>query len=412
MLADSWDQQLFFSTCAEGDSTLAATSGEIEGDPLCGGRMAPFFEPLPASNGAGTDLPYWVAFTRVRGIGPARFRRLIEAFGNAATAWRAPLSALAATGIDRRTVEAFMAQRQHIDPENELAKLERLGISTITWCDEAYPRLLRYTDSPPPVLYVRGTLLPADEWAIAVVGTRKATAYGGQVTERLVTELARQQITVVSGLARGIDTIAHLAALKADGRTFAVLGCGLDIVYPPENRKLAERIAVHGALITEFPLGTQPEAGNFPARNRLISGLSLGVLVTEAPERSGALITARFAGEQGREVFGVPGSILSSSSIGVHNLLRDGAKLVQRVEDILEEINLSFVPQRLEMRELLPENDAEAAVLGVLGTTPLHIDEICRACNRPIADVSSTLTMLELKGLVRQTGAMCYVVGP
>jgi len=405
---DVWDRQLLFGT-----------HGEAEGGPGTGSlavddadRDFALFEPLPAGGGVGIDLPYWIAFTRVRGIGPARFRRLMDVFGDAATAWRASLADLARVGLDRRTVEAFVAQRQRIDPQRELARLAKLGATAVTWRDEAYPRLLRLTDGPPPVLYICGALLPADEWAIGVVGTRKVTIYGRQVTERLVTDLARQQITIVSGLARGVDTIAHKAALSAGGRTIAVLGCGLDICYPPENRGLAAQIVEQGALITEFPLGIKPEAGNFPARNRLISGLSLGVLVTEAPERSGALITARFAGEQGREVFAVPGSIFSPGSAGVHNLLRDSAKLVQRAEDILEEINLSFAPQRLEMRELLPENEAEAVILRVLSAFPMHIDEICRAADRPIAEVSSTLTMLELKGMARQVGALCYVTAP
>jgi DNA processing protein len=407
---DFWDQQPLFGAATEGDSP-ADTASQADDTATGGEEDSELFEPLPASGGTGADLPYWIAFTRVRGVGPARFRQLIDAFGDAATAWRIPISRLAVAGLDRRTIEAFDQQRRRIEPQTELARLAKLGVTAITWRDETYPRLLRHTAGPPPVLYVRGTLLPADAWAIAVVGTRKVTAYGKQVTERLATDLARQQITIVSGLARGVDTVAHRAALDAGGRTFAVLGCGLDICYPWENRGLAERIAGHGALITEFPLGTKPDAGNFPARNRLISGLSLGALVTEAPERSGALITARFANEQGREVFGVPGSIFSPNSTGVHNLLRDGAKLVQKVEDILEEINLSFMPQRLEMRELLPENDAEAAVLQVLSATPLHIDEICRTSGRPIAEVSGTLTMLELKGMVRQAGAMSYVVG-
>jgi DNA processing protein len=261
---------------------------------------------------------------------------------------------------------------------------------------------------------VRGTLAPADEWALAIVGTRRASPYGKQMTEKLAGELARQAITVVSGLARGIDTVAHQAALAAGGRTIAVLGCGPDLVYPPENAKLAARIVENGAVITEFPPGTQPEAGNFPARNRLISGLSLGVLVTEAPETSGALITTRFAAEQGRDIFAVPGNVTSRSSVGANRLIQDGAQMVLEVGDILSELNLHLAPQQLELlelREALPENASEARLLALLdaGDEPAHIDDLCRASGLPVAEVSGTLVMLELKGLVRLVGPMTYV---
>ncbi len=264
------------------------------------------------------------------------------------------------------------------------------------------------------MLYVRGTLAPQDEWALAIVGTRRASPYGRQMTEKLATELARQSITIVSGLARGIDTVAHHATLEAGGRTLAVLGCGPDLVYPPENAKLAARIVECGAILTEFPPGTQPEPGNFPARNRLISGLSLGVLVTEAPETSGALITTRFAAEQGRDVFAVPGNVTSRGSVGANRLIQDGAQMVLEVGDILSELNLHLAPQQMEMlelREALPENAGEARLLALLAASddPGHIDDLCRASGMPIAEVSGTLVMLELKGLVRLVGPMTYV---
>jgi DNA processing protein len=311
-------------------------------------------------------------------------------------------------------VAALEQQRGRIEPEAEVERLVRLHIGAVRTIDPAYPRLLQEIPLPPPVLYVRGTLAPADEWALAIVGTRRASPYGKQMTERLAGELARQAITVVSGLARGIDTAAHQAALAAGGRTIAVLGCGPDLVYPPENAKLAVRIVEQGAVITEFPPGTQPEAGNFPARNRLISGLSLGVLVTEAPETSGALITTRFAAEQGRDIFAVPGNVTSRSSVGANRLIQDGAKMVLEVGDILSELNLHLAPQQLELlelREALPENASEARLLALLDASdePGHIDDLCRASGLPVAEVSGTLVMLELKGLVRLVGPMTYV---
>src|SRR5690242_9657021 len=356
------------------------------------------------------DLPYWLALNRVRGIGPARFRLLLEGFGSARGVWKAGPADWQAAGLDARSVAALAQQRERIEPEAEVERLVRLHIGALRTIDPAYPRLLQEIPLPPPVLYVRGGLAPQDEWALAIVGTRRASPYGRQMTERLAGELARQNITIVSGLARGIDTVAHLAALEAGGRTLAVLGCGPDLVYPPENAKLAARIVECGALVTEFPPGTQPEAGNFPARNRLISGLSLGVLVTEAPETSGALITTRFAAEQGRDVFAVPGNITNRGSIGANRLIQDGAKLVLEANDVLSELNLHMVPQQQEMRELLPENATEAAILAHLGAAgePQHIDAICRATGLGAAAVSGTLVMMELKGLVLLVGPMTY----
>ena len=290
------------------------------------------------------ELAYWIAFSRVQGIGPVRFKQLLDFFHtDVAAAWRADSKELAQAGLDQKTIHSFLRQRSTIIPQQELEKLERLHVQVITWKDEAYPMQLKEIDHPPPVLYVAGSLTEADKFAIAIVGTRKASVYGRQVTERFASELAKGKVTVVSGRALGIDAVAHTAALDAGGCTLAVLGSGLDIIYPPENYNLARRIvdSGQGALITEFPLGVKPEAGNFPARNRIISGLAQGVLITEAPLASGALITVIFALEQGREVFAVPGSILSPGSAGVNKLLQDGgARLVTNVKDILETIPL------------------------------------------------------------------------
>ncbi|MFI5272373.1 MAG: DNA-processing protein DprA [Ktedonobacterales bacterium] len=369
--------------------------------------------PSPEHDLSDPDLPFWLALNRVKGIGPARFRLLLDAFMTAEAAWGASVAGWQAAGLDARTAGSFEQQRRRIVPQAEIERLVKLRIGALRFTDAAYPRLLREIALPPPLIYVRGRLAPEDDWAVAVVGTRRASAYGRQVTERLAGELAQQRITIVSGLARGIDTVAHGAALAAPGRTIAVLGCGPDLVYPPENANLAARIIESGAIVTEFAPGTQPEAGNFPARNRLISGLSLGVLVTECPEDSGALITCRFAAEQGRDVFAVPGNIYSRSSTGANRLIQDGAMLVLEANDVLAELNLHLAPQQMELTEALPENDAEARVLAQLTASgePQHVDALGRATGLPPATVSGTLVMLELKGLAALVGPMTYVRG-
>jgi len=357
-----------------------------------------------------TDLRYWVGFNIVQGIGPAKTRALLDHFGDLEAAWHASADALRAAGLDRRALANLLETRRTLDLEAEMARLERAGLRLITWESPDYPPLLAEIPDPPPLLYVKGELRPEDRWALAVVGTRRATAYGRQVTETLVGELARNRITIVSGLARGIDRHAHQAALAAGGRTLAVLGHGLDQVYPPEHRRLAAQIAEAGALISEYPLGTRPEASNFPPRNRIISGLSLGVLVVEAGLRSGALITADYAAEQGRDVFAVPGNITARSSRGTNRLIQDGAKMVLEARDILEELNMTMVAQHVEVQMALPENETEARLMSYLSLEPVHVDEIARELALPIAEVSSTLALMELKGMVRQVGGMHYVL--
>ncbi|HPD42610.1 MAG TPA: DNA-processing protein DprA, partial [Anaerolineae bacterium] len=297
-----------------------------------------------------------------------------------------------------------------VDLEQLQRKVEAAGVQALTWEEAAYPALLKQLVDAPPVLFVKGELTPSDEWAVALVGTRKPTAYGREAARLLATELARNGVTVVSGLARGIDGIAHQAALDAGGRTLAVLGSGLDEIYPQEHRALAERIAANGALLSDYPLGTRPEATNFPPRNRIISGLSLGVVVVEAGLTSGALITADFAADQGREVFAVPGSILGTSSAGCNRLLRDGAHVVTEVGDILETLSLDQLAAKQAAREVLPANPTEAKVLAQLSVEPAYVDEVARSAGLPVETVSSTLVMMELKGMVRQVGMLQYVV--
>jgi len=356
------------------------------------------------------DLKYWLGFSLVRGIGPVRLRALLNHFGDLKMAWEAEAGELSRAGLDRRSIENLLATRRRVCLDDEMEKVRRAGIRLITWEDDDYPYNLRHIENPPFLLYVKGELKPQDEWAVAVVGTRRATVYGKEATRFLVSELARSHITIVSGLARGIDAVAHQAALDAGGRTIAVLGSGLDIIYPPEHKKLARAIVKNGALLSEYPLGTKPEGSNFPPRNRIISGLAKGVLVVEAGETSGALITADFAAEQGRDVFAVPGSIFYKSCRGTNKLIQQGAKLVLSAEDILEELNISMVEEREEVKEAVPMTETEALLLQHLSTEPVHIDELGRATGLPISIVSSTLALMELKGLVRQVGGMNYIV--
>lgn len=359
---------------------------------------------------ANRELRYWVGFSLVPSLGPVRFGQLEKYFGSLENAWEADAGELTSSGIGNNSVESITTLRRKVSLDAEMEKLERNGVSVFTVHDEVYPARLKEIHDPPAILYVRGDILPSDEWCVAVVGTRKATAYGRQVTEELVSELARNRITIVSGLAKGIDSIAHRSALDAGGRTFAVFGCGLDTVYPTENTELAKRIMKQGALISEYPMGAGPRADHFPRRNRIISGLSLGVLVSEAGEDSGALITVRTALEQNREVFSVPGNILSPTSRGTNGIIKDGAKLVQSVTDILEELNLTAVARQIEFKEVIPASDTETLILNKLSVEPVHIDEICQSTGLPAATVSGTLAMMELKGMVKQVGGMNYVV--
>lgn len=358
-----------------------------------------------------SDLQYWIGFQRTQGIGPVRLRALIDYFGDVETAWHASAVSLRAAGLNQAAIEQLLYARSRLDLAEELKLLERHGIRALTWQDPDYPKLLREIDQPPPVLYVKGTLLPQDEFAVAMVGTRNASVYGKQVAERLATGLAENGVTVVSGLALGIDGIAHRAALAAGGRTLAVLACGLDEVYPPRHRGLAREIVASGALVSDYAVGVRPEARNFPPRNRLISGLSLGTVVVEAGERSGALITLQFALEQGRDTFAVPGNVHSRASDGTNTAIQRGeAKLVTRVQDILEELNLTMIVEQRQVAEIVPENETEAALLARLGHEPIHIDELVRQSRLSTAEVSSTLVMMELKGLVRRVDQMSYVL--
>jgi len=301
---------------------------------------------------------YWMGFHRVPFIGPTRIARLIDHFGDLERAWLASTTELRVV-LDARSVASLQDTRKTLSLDAEMERIEKLGITVIGRDDPDYPRRLAHIPAPPPVLYLKGELIPEDAVAVAIVGTRRLTSYGREMATRLAGDLAEAGVTIVSGLARGIDGLAHHAAIKAGGRTVAVLGCGPNIIYPPEHRNLAGQIVEHGALLSDYPPDRKPDAPNFPARNRIISGLSLGVIVVEAPERSGALITCDFAADQGRDVFVVPGSVLSAASAGCHRLLRDGARPVTCADDVLEDLNLGRRKAQVATQQSLPMDENE-----------------------------------------------------
>jgi DNA processing protein len=373
------------------------------------------------------NLKYWVALKWVEGVGNVGFKALLEAFGTPQKVFEAPLSMIKAVpGIGDKTAPQIKSFKDWKKVEKELEFADRTCVSIVTSQDPLYPSQLLSTYDYPAFLYVKGHL-KEDDINVAVVGSRTASTYGKFTTERLCRELVLRGITVISGLARGIDSAAHRGALSGKGRTIAVLGCGLDVVYPPENEKLFTEISLQGALISEFPFGTPPNAPNFPARNRIISGISLGVVVVEASEKSGSLITARIALEQGREVFAVPGSIDSSGSRGTNKLIKQGAKLIENVEDILEEIlpQVTRAPKvvKPDQRQKQPDDqqkiltsspdlvlkETEKTVWQVLSQKPVHIDQIITSTGLTAHEVLVILLNLELQGLIEQKPGKTYM---
>ena len=352
---------------------------------------------------------YWVGFNLVKGIGAVRLQALIQYFGNLETAWQASESELLSAGLSQRIIDVFVATRHKIDPIQAYEDILKKEIKILTWEDPDYPDKLMNIDQPPPVIYIRGSIKPEDRWAVAIVGTRRVTSYGRQVTEQVSTYLARNGLTVVSGLARGVDGVAHQTTLANNGRTIAVLGSGIDQIYPPEHRQLAEKIIENGAVISDYHPGTPPDAGNFPPRNRIISGLSLATVVVEAGETSGALITATFAAEQGREVFAVPGPIYAPQSKGTNRLIREGAQPLLDPVDIMESLNLRKVDHYKQATLLLPGDELETKLMEILNLEPVYIDEIQSKAGFPVEKVSAALTMMELKGMVKQVSGMTFM---
>lgn len=361
-----------------------------------------------AASAAARQRKFWVGFGQTAYIGPNRLRKLIDHFGDVEHAWNASERELQDV-LDERSVESLLRSRAKFSLDREMERIERAGIEVVTIADEHYPRLLAMIPSPPPVLYVRGELRSEDDLAVSIVGTRRSTSYGREVTHRIATGLAEAGITIVSGLARGIDGVAHQSAIRAGGRTFAVLGSGVDVIYPAEHEGLADQIVQNGALISDYAPGRKPDAPNFPARNRIISGLSIGVVVVEAPNRSGALITVDFAADQGREVFVVPGSVLSDNSAGCHRLLRDGARIVTSADDVLDDLRIGQRKEQAAVQQALPLTDPERRLLNHISGDPQHVDEILAAANLTPAEGLALISMLELKGIIRDAGARHFV---
>ncbi len=359
-----------------------------------------------------SELKYWVWLSMLEGISPRRKFILLEHFRDPAYIWEAGEAELTAMGLCTPKVVRSLTDK---DARKRIAeameRVKRCDADVITLNDKCYPTALRYTADPPVVLFCRGRLEP-DDTCVAVVGSRRATWYGLDMAKKLSREMAMHGVTIVSGLARGIDSQAHRGALEGGGRTIAVLGCGVDRAYPPENRELMKSITENGAVISEYLPGTEPMPFNFPARNRIISGISRGVVVVEANERSGSLITADFALEQGRDVFAVPGNINSAYSTGTNRLIREGAKIVTCVDDILNELGLDKSPEQLNYQDKMQRctklSGEERSIAQRLMSGPVHIDAIARDCGLSAAVASSVLVMLELSGFVEQLPGKFY----
>ncbi len=379
------------------------------------------------------DTPYWLALTLVKGVGAKTILRLVSAFGSARHAWEATRNSLLDADVPETLVTNLLKARSSFDFDKELEKVRKTGATLITLDDGNYPALLRKIDSPPPLLYVLGDLEPTDANGIAIVGTRSASRYGREATYKIAQELARHGITIISGLAQGIDTAAHRGALAVEGRTIGVLGCGIDRIYPEQSKALVNDILQkkRGAIISEFSIGTPPTGTNFPRRNRILSGLGRGVLVAEAPEGSGSLITADFALEQGRDVFALPANINTNGAAGTNRLIQEGATLITEAADILKELTVVVLPPtnqvmpkaktvqrptRSAPKKLEPSpvsvptdlSEHEQALYTLLDHTSQHIDDLIRKSGLRTDIVISTITILELKGLAQMVAPMQY----
>jgi len=358
------------------------------------------------------ELPFYHAFSCLGGFGPQKIKKLLTYFGTLEQAWKADYESLLASDIGQTATKNLLEKREEILPEKLFSELEKSGISLITQESLFYPPQLKEIPSAPVVIYGRGNLEILKNKSLAVVGSRKLTSYGKQVTQSLCRDLVRAGLTIVSGLALGIDAIAHQATLENEGLTIAVLGTGIDdkTIYPRDNFNLAQEILENdGALITEYPPLTPSLKQNFPARNRIMAGLALGTLVTEATFDSGSLITARLALEYNREVFAVPGSIFSPQSAGTNLLVKNGAKLVESASDILQELNISSAEQRTIKKIYEPKSEKEEKIWRLLGAEPLHIDRLAKLTRLNPAEVNSILSMLEIEGVIKNIGGQNYI---
>lgn len=355
-----------------------------------------------------SEKEYLVLLSTFVPFGPARVKLLLEYFGSAKRVWKAASDKLFKLGLGREKAEEFLAHREAIDTSRYFKALKKLRIEFLTLIDADYPQNLKEIDDAPNTLYIIGKLKAGDASAIAIVGSRKMTAYGREVTNKFSSELSAVGVTIVSGLARGVDTEAHRAAIDAGGRTIAVVGAGLNNIYPPENTKLAAEVSKQGAVVSEYPLGYPALPINFAARNRIISGLSRAVVVVEGAEKSGTLLTATAAARQGREVFAVPGQITSPLSGAPLFLLKNGAKMATAPSDILEELNLQIKVDREAVERVMPTDKVEGKIIGFLENEPLHLDELARISSLEVSTLSAKLTVMELKGLVRSLGGGIY----
>jgi len=353
---------------------------------------------------------FWIWLSQIPGIGARRFHLLMEHFGSASQVWLASTNQLVelTSSLGNNVVHEIINQRNDKTLDRIKRMMDSPDFRIITLLDDEYPILLKEIYDPPPVLYCKGLPIKNNQAALSIVGSRRSTAYGRQMAEKFSYELATAGITVVSGLARGIDAMAHYGALKAEGNTVGVLGCGIDIIYPPENKKLFKRMEQEGTIITEYPPGSSPVAGNFPARNRIISGMTSGVLVIEAGERSGALITVDFALEQGRDVYALPGNINVPQSAGTNKLLKEGAKLVTDVQDILEDLGLE---QEKDKKDPIPVqlDFFETQVYNALEEGERHLEELLKETKMDIHKLNAVLTMLEVKGIVKQMPGKIFI---
>jgi len=365
-------------------------------------------------------MKYLNALNKINGLGPQKMRLLLNHFGSGERIWQVDLEELKAAKISNAIAEKILAERSKINPDQEWEKLQKEGIRIIAWYDPEYPRLLKEISHPPFLIYIKGDLPalggPGSAPMISVIGSRKFTAYGAQVATSFAKDLARAGITVVSGMALGVDAIAHRGALSGGGKTIAVLGNSLDDknIYPKNNFNLAREIMENGALISDYPIETQASEFTFPARNRIIAGLSLGTLIIEAGEKSGTLITAQLALDSNREVYAVPGSIFSAQSTGTNDLIKKGAKMITSVRDILEELDLgeneSASWRTAERIIKKPDTKEEEIILKFLSADPLHIDNIAKITKLNPSSVSSTLAMLEIKGWIKNIGGQNYII--
>jgi len=354
----------------------------------------------------------WLILKNIPGIGNHLFKRLLDQWKSPEIILQQPMAELATVqGVSEKVAKEIHQRISKINAQKEIERAKKLGINILSMNDEQYPPLLRLLPDPPPVLYVYGQLIPSDS-CVAIVGARNSTTYGDTITRSLSKELADNQITIVSGMARGIDTAAHKGALDANGRTVAVMGCGLETVYPGENKALFHSIAKNnGAVISEFSMGAKPEAYHFPSRNRIISGMSMGTIVVEAGNKSGSLITARLALEQDRQVFAVPGQIHSQMTEGTHRLIKQGAKLIENARDVLEDLgpflnaHLQILPKKqMSSREkdLPPMDSTEKLIWDQLTIEPQYIDDIQHQLDITTSDLSVQLLQMEMKNLVEQ----------